>query len=137
MVEPPTDPSTASSPFEVPTHSPTTGPLMDFEPNPQPAPSSLMARVLDVSDLAALMRVLGKAAHYAYNLGIQLGLHPHLVHTLKKQALGDPVEFLSSILENRLMDCPTPLTFEGLYNAIYEPPIGDEDLAWSLQCHFE
>ncbi len=110
---------------------------MDSEPNLQPASPSLMARVLDVSDLAALMRVLGIAAHYAYNLGMQLGLHPNLVHTLEKQALGDPVKFLSLILEKRLMDCPTPLTFQGLLNAICKPPIDDEELAWSLQCHFE
>ncbi len=137
MAEPPTDPSTSSSLFEVPTHSPTTGPHMDFESNLQPAPSSIMARVLNVTDLAALMRVLGIAAHYAYNLGMQLGLHPNLVHTLEKQALGDPVKFLSLILENRLIDCPTPITLQGLHNAICKPPIDDEELAWSLQCHFE
>ncbi len=90
-----------------------------------------------MSDLPALMTVLGNAAHYTYNLGIQLDLDPHLVRTLKKQTSNELVEFLSLVLETRLKDFTPPLTLHDLHDAIYRDPIGDEDLAWRLQQYFE
>ncbi len=105
------------------------------DPTPRPAPSP-MARELTVSDLPALMTVLGKAAHYTYNLGVQLDIDPHLVRTLRVQAMGNPVQFLSLVLETRLKDRTPPLILQVLHDAISEPPIGDEDLAWRLQQSF-
>ncbi len=67
-----------------------------------------MTQVLTVSDLPALMRVLGNAAHYTYQLGIQLGLDLNLVHTLEKQSRGELTDFLSRVLETRLIQTTHP-----------------------------
>ncbi len=99
-----------------------------------PAPSP-MTRVLSASDLPALMRVLGNAAHYTCQLGIQLGLDLNLVHTLEKQARGELSDFLSRVLETRLAQT-TPLSLQVLLNTISRPPIDDEDLAWRLEQSF-
>ncbi len=95
-----------------------------------------MARVLTVSDLPALMTVLGNAAHYAYILGIQLGLNLDLLRTLSKQTSGNPVQFQCLVLEAVLKDSTHPLTLHDLHDAIYKPPVGDEELAWTLQQYF-
>lgn len=95
-----------------------------------------MSLVLTLSDLPALMRILGNAAHYTYTLGIQLDLDPDLVRTLKTRAMGDPVHFLSLVLETRLKYKALPLTLQVLAEAFSKPPIRDEDLAWRLQQDF-
>ncbi len=94
-----------------------------------------MTRVLTASDLPALMRVLGNAAHYTRQLGIQLGLDLNLVHTLEKQARDELSDFLSRVLDTRLAQT-TPLSLQVLVNTISRPPIDDEDLAWRLEQSF-
>ncbi len=89
-----------------------------------------------MSDLQALMTVLGNAAHYADQLGIQLDLSPDLLRTLKAQSQGDLFTFFHLVLETRLKDSTHPLTLHDLHDAICDPPIGDEDLAWRLQQYF-
>ncbi len=105
------------------------------DPTPRPAPSP-MARELTASDLPALMTVLGESAYCARQLGIQLDLGPRLVRTLWEQTNGDFLKFLCLVLETRLQRTTTPLTLQVLYDAIFEPPLRDEDLAWRLQQSF-
>ncbi len=95
-----------------------------------------MARVLTVSDLPALMTVLGNAAHYAVHLGTQLGLDPRIVRNLREQTRHNPVQFQCLVLEALLKDSTHPLTLQNLHDAICEPPVNDEDLAWRLQQYF-
>lgn len=95
-----------------------------------------MSQVLTVSDLPALMTVLGNAAHYTSALGTQLGLDPRRVDALNWEARGDSKEFLRRVLQERLFQKSPTLTFQALLDVISEPPVGDEDLAWRLRQHF-
>lgn len=92
--------------------------------------------MLREADLPILMKVLSKAAHHTFLLGVQLGLDPNLVLTQENQASNYPTRFLCLVLTQWLKRLSPPATLTTLVNAISEPPIGDEGLGCDLQQAF-
>ncbi len=127
-MEPPLADAPTHPPTDQPSHFPSTGP-----PTASVPMSPSMSRVLTESDLPVLMRILSESAHCTFQLGIQLHLGPDLVLSLEHQAMGDPVKFLSLVLTTRLQRTTPPTTVQVLVDAISEPPVSDEVLAWKLQ----
>lgn len=95
--------------------------------------SFLPGQLLTVADLPQLMRVLSKAARHSFMLGVQLGLSPDRLVTLRHQSMGNPFVHLSLVLIRWLERSSEPATLQALIDAVSHPPISDEALAYSLK----
>lgn len=91
--------------------------------------------VLTDEHLPQLMTVLGTAAHYSWQLGIQLGLDVHEVRTFEEEAGRNLARFMTSILSTWLQRRDSP-TLQELVDTISDPPLKDEDLAYRVKQKF-
>ncbi len=134
-VNPPVNPPAPSPPTDHPSHYSPIGLSTDSALNsPVPSPT---VRVLTESDLSTLVSLIGNAAHYAYNLGVQLDLGYDLILCLERQAMGDQFKFLDLVLSTRLKCTTPPATLQVLVDAISQPPISDEALGLKILEHFK
>lgn len=78
------------------------------------------------------MKVLGNAAHYACNLGTQLGLNPHLARTLRGQAQMTPLSnsfslVLETVIKHTALPSPSKSSIDTL--GLHGIPIKWEGMA--------
>ncbi len=92
--------------------------------------------MLTEDHIPRLMKVLGDAGSYSFQLGIQLGLKHRAMKTLEEEARGRLARFMDSVLSRWLLRRDPLPTLEDLVTAVSGPPLKDEDLGCRLKQEF-